>query len=61
MKESFELMGLVVFIVGGVGFMALITGFILNFAWHRLIDVRAFIAVLMEAKRQGKSLWKEAE
>ena len=49
--------GYSVMVTGGIGLMAFLAYWPINYAWRRCGDTRALIEVMREAKRQGRSIY----
>jgi len=53
--------GYTVIVAGSVAATALIACLPIEYAWRRFGDIAALAKVLREAKRQGRSIFKERE
>ena len=54
------IIGYAVICSGGIAMLAFITYFPCTYAWKRFGDTAALVAVMREAKKQGRKIWREA-
>ncbi len=45
---------------GALAAVAFMVAWPVNYAWRKFVDIGTFVAVVLEARRQGRSFWDPA-